>query len=142
MEARFIKALQILGFEVVREGNHVSMVRENPDGSRTPAHHAEPQAAQEFHPPCNMQSPRPLDRRREVPLQQSETSPAGMSDIQVLRSIHLPGEVQQAIHRFRGVVGLLHELLGERQSRKSVDSCLGLQHVPELSGKGEAARWF
>ena len=35
-KARVIKALQILGFEVVREGNHIALVRENPDGSRTP----------------------------------------------------------------------------------------------------------
>ena len=35
-KARVIKTLQILGFEVVREGNHVAMVRENSDGSRTP----------------------------------------------------------------------------------------------------------
>jgi predicted RNA binding protein YcfA (HicA-like mRNA interferase family) len=35
-KARVIKTLQILGFEVVREGNHVAMVRVNPDGSRTP----------------------------------------------------------------------------------------------------------
>ncbi len=33
---RVIKALQALGFEVVRKGNHIAMVRENPDGSRTP----------------------------------------------------------------------------------------------------------
>ena len=31
-----IKALQNLGFRLVREGNHISMVRENPDGTRTP----------------------------------------------------------------------------------------------------------
>jgi predicted RNA binding protein YcfA (HicA-like mRNA interferase family) len=33
---RVIKALQLLGFEIVREGNHIAMMRENPDGSRTP----------------------------------------------------------------------------------------------------------
>jgi len=33
---RVIKALQNLGFEVVREGNHIAMVRNNADGSRTP----------------------------------------------------------------------------------------------------------
>ncbi len=33
---RVIKALQSLGFEVVREGNHIALLRENPDGSRTP----------------------------------------------------------------------------------------------------------
>lgn len=31
-----VKALERLGFRVVREGNHISMIRENPDGSRTP----------------------------------------------------------------------------------------------------------
>ncbi len=31
-----IKALQSLGFRLVREANHISMVRENPDGTRTP----------------------------------------------------------------------------------------------------------
>ncbi len=35
-KSRVIKALQTLGFDVVREGNHVAMLRENPDGSRTP----------------------------------------------------------------------------------------------------------
>jgi len=31
-----IKALERLGFQIVREGNHIAMLRENPDGSRTP----------------------------------------------------------------------------------------------------------
>jgi len=33
---RVLKALELLGFRVVREREHVSLVRENPDGSRTP----------------------------------------------------------------------------------------------------------
>ncbi len=33
---RIIKALERLGFHVVREGNHIAMVRENSDGTRTP----------------------------------------------------------------------------------------------------------
>ena len=33
---RVIKALERLGFGVVREGNHIALARENPDGSRTP----------------------------------------------------------------------------------------------------------
>jgi predicted RNA binding protein YcfA (HicA-like mRNA interferase family) len=33
---RVIKALEALGFEVIREGNHISMSRINPDGSKTP----------------------------------------------------------------------------------------------------------
>jgi predicted RNA binding protein YcfA (HicA-like mRNA interferase family) len=33
---RVIKALERLGFHLVREGNHIAMVRENPDGTRTP----------------------------------------------------------------------------------------------------------
>ena len=31
-----VKALEELGFKLVREGSHISMVRENPDGTRTP----------------------------------------------------------------------------------------------------------
>jgi predicted RNA binding protein YcfA (HicA-like mRNA interferase family) len=31
-----IKTFQRLGFRLIREGNHISMQRENPDGSRTP----------------------------------------------------------------------------------------------------------
>jgi predicted RNA binding protein YcfA (HicA-like mRNA interferase family) len=33
---KVIKTLEILGFKVVRVGNHISMVKENPDGSKTP----------------------------------------------------------------------------------------------------------
>ncbi len=35
-KAKVIKALQALGFERVREGKHIALVRENPDGTRTP----------------------------------------------------------------------------------------------------------
>jgi predicted RNA binding protein YcfA (HicA-like mRNA interferase family) len=34
--AKVIKAFESLGFRVAREGNHISMLRENPDGTRTP----------------------------------------------------------------------------------------------------------
>jgi predicted RNA binding protein YcfA (HicA-like mRNA interferase family) len=33
---RVIKAFEHLGFRLVREGNHIAMVRENPDGTHTP----------------------------------------------------------------------------------------------------------
>jgi len=33
---KVVKALEILGFHVVREEEHISMERENPDGSKTP----------------------------------------------------------------------------------------------------------
>jgi predicted RNA binding protein YcfA (HicA-like mRNA interferase family) len=33
---RVLKALKRLGFQIVREREHISMVRENEDGSRTP----------------------------------------------------------------------------------------------------------
>jgi predicted RNA binding protein YcfA (HicA-like mRNA interferase family) len=35
-KAKVIKTLEELGFHLVREGNHIMMVRENPDGTRTP----------------------------------------------------------------------------------------------------------
>ncbi|OQY83298.1 MAG: hypothetical protein B6D41_17190 [Chloroflexi bacterium UTCFX4] len=34
--AKVIRAFELLGFRIVREGNHIAMVRENADGSRTP----------------------------------------------------------------------------------------------------------
>lgn len=33
---KVVKALKILGFQLVRKKEHTSMVRENPDGSKTP----------------------------------------------------------------------------------------------------------
>lgn len=35
-QRRVIKTLEVLGFKIVRAGNHISMIRENPDGSNTP----------------------------------------------------------------------------------------------------------
>jgi predicted RNA binding protein YcfA (HicA-like mRNA interferase family) len=34
--ARVKRSLESLGFRAVREGNHIAMVRENADGTRTP----------------------------------------------------------------------------------------------------------
>ena len=33
---RVVRALQTLGFRLVREGNHIAMQRDNPDGTTTP----------------------------------------------------------------------------------------------------------
>lgn len=35
-KSRVIKALGLLGFRIVREQEHIAMVRENADGTRTP----------------------------------------------------------------------------------------------------------
>ena len=33
---KVIRTLEQLGFQLIREGNHIAMLRENPDGTRTP----------------------------------------------------------------------------------------------------------
>jgi len=33
---KVITALEKLGFNIIREGNHISMLRRNPDGTNTP----------------------------------------------------------------------------------------------------------
>lgn len=33
---RVLAALELLGFQLVRRGNHISMIRSNPDGTNTP----------------------------------------------------------------------------------------------------------
>jgi hypothetical protein len=35
-KSRVIKALELLGFSLVREREHIAMLRENADGSKTP----------------------------------------------------------------------------------------------------------
>ena len=35
-QAKVVKALETLGFRLVRTGNHIAMERQNPDGTRTP----------------------------------------------------------------------------------------------------------
>lgn len=35
-KSKVISILKRLGFEIVREGNHIAMIRDNPDGSKTP----------------------------------------------------------------------------------------------------------
>lgn len=35
-KARVVRALQALGFEIVREHEHIAMIRRNPDGTSTP----------------------------------------------------------------------------------------------------------
>ncbi len=35
-KARVLKTFELLGFRLVREREHIAMVRENPDGTRTP----------------------------------------------------------------------------------------------------------
>ena len=35
-KARVIRTLELLGFRLVREREHIAMIRENPDGTRTP----------------------------------------------------------------------------------------------------------
>jgi predicted RNA binding protein YcfA (HicA-like mRNA interferase family) len=35
-KAKVVKAFEQLGFQLVREGNHISMLRQNADGTRTP----------------------------------------------------------------------------------------------------------
>jgi predicted RNA binding protein YcfA (HicA-like mRNA interferase family) len=33
---RVVKAFELLGFRIVREREHIAMIRENPDGTKTP----------------------------------------------------------------------------------------------------------
>ena len=35
-KAKVVKSLRQLGFDIVREGEHIAMVRRNPDGTKTP----------------------------------------------------------------------------------------------------------
>jgi len=35
-KSKVLTILKRLGFEIVREGNHIAMIRSNPDGGKTP----------------------------------------------------------------------------------------------------------
>jgi predicted RNA binding protein YcfA (HicA-like mRNA interferase family) len=35
-KAKVLRALRTLGFEIIREREHISLARQNPDGTRTP----------------------------------------------------------------------------------------------------------
>lgn len=35
-KARVVRVFEDLGFRLVREGNHIAMARQNPDGTQTP----------------------------------------------------------------------------------------------------------
>jgi predicted RNA binding protein YcfA (HicA-like mRNA interferase family) len=35
-KARVIKAFELLGFQLVREREHIAMIRQNPNGTKTP----------------------------------------------------------------------------------------------------------
>ena len=35
-KSKVIKAFELLGFRMVREANHIAMIKENPDGTKTP----------------------------------------------------------------------------------------------------------
>ncbi len=35
-KSRVVKAFEVLGFRLIREREHIAMLRENPDGTKTP----------------------------------------------------------------------------------------------------------
>jgi len=47
-KARVLRALGLLGFQLVREREHIAMVRDNGDGTRT-INTTEPRTVEEFH---------------------------------------------------------------------------------------------
>jgi hypothetical protein len=57
-----VKALERLGFALVRESNHISMVRENPDGTRTPLTMPNHRTIKKINPPHHPNSIRNIER--------------------------------------------------------------------------------
>jgi predicted RNA binding protein YcfA (HicA-like mRNA interferase family) len=35
-KGRVVRAFEVLGFRLIREGNHIALARQNPDGTQTP----------------------------------------------------------------------------------------------------------
>jgi hypothetical protein len=45
---KVVKSFELLGFNIVREDNHIAMLRENPDGTRNSPNDAKPSNNQEI----------------------------------------------------------------------------------------------
>ncbi len=60
---RVVKAFERLGFRLVREGNHLAMVREKPDGARIPIDHAQSSPDQAFDVTLHSHTDRDSQRR-------------------------------------------------------------------------------
>lgn len=59
-KARVLGALESLGFRIVREREHIAMVRDNLDGTRTPL--TLPNHAHLKSSPCELSAHRPVSR--------------------------------------------------------------------------------
>jgi hypothetical protein len=62
-KARVLRALAKLGFEVVREREHISLARNNADGTQTPFDNSEPREAEKFDVARNLHTVRDSTRR-------------------------------------------------------------------------------
>ncbi len=62
-KSQVIKTLEKLGFRMVREGNHIAMLRENPDGYTYSTDNAQSQNNKRLHASDNSLSNRDISRR-------------------------------------------------------------------------------
>ena len=57
---KVVKTFELLGFELIREGNHIAMLKENPDGTRTPL-------TMPNHPTIKKSTPRTILTQTRIP---------------------------------------------------------------------------